>query len=207
MPNLNNEGFAIAPAGGVRRRQQAGLLVRRQQHRHARAARGHAELHRPDQAADDHVRSACGDHVRQRPRGARRVLHERAAGQLHGVRPVHGERHRGRTDADGDRCRRVHGDGEPARQRELRAGARRRAGRRRSAGRRRACTQTPGVVAWRSLRTRPVTYTAVLTSQVTGQPIAGQTIAFSVSNAPTAPRRLLRCDRRRRAGPRAAPPR
>jgi hypothetical protein len=32
-----------------------------------------------------------------------------------------------------------------------------------------------------------ITYTATLTSQVTGQPIAGQTIAFSASNSATGP--------------------
>lgn len=44
MPNLNNEGFAIAGCRRVRGRQQARLLVRRQQHRGPHPPQGHRHL-------------------------------------------------------------------------------------------------------------------------------------------------------------------
>ena len=92
MPNLNNEGFAIAPQSEcVDGHKPVFWSDDNNTDGHALRS-GHAELHRPAQGADDHVRPACGDHVRQCPGGAGRVLDEHASGQLHRVRAVLGQR-------------------------------------------------------------------------------------------------------------------
>lgn len=110
----------VAQSDTPRGAKSFGSLLHRD--RHARTARGHAQLHRPDTPADDHVRPACGGRVRQRPCGADSVLDEQPAGHVLGDRAVRGQRHRGRAHVDDHRCGYVHGHGSQAGNATFRSG-------------------------------------------------------------------------------------